>query len=105
MGGITNWCPQGSILCPSLFNIYLNDLFYAVEDTNICNFVDDTTLYAGRFNLNDVMTDIEHDCSILVEQFQDNYLRLTADKCHLIISGYNYELMYAKKGDALSWAQ
>ena len=44
----------------------LSDLFYAVEDTGNCNFADDTTPHASGFDLKDVMTDIEHDCSILV---------------------------------------
>ena len=90
-----------TVLGPLLFNIYLNDSFYAVEDTDICNFADDTTPIASGFNLNDVMKDIEYDCSILVEWFRDNYhLTLIVDKCHLIVSGYKYELIYAKEGEA-----
>ena len=35
--------PQGSVLDPLLCNIYLNDLFYLAESTEVCNFADDTT--------------------------------------------------------------
>ena len=34
--------PQGSILGPSLFNIFIND---TGRETNICNFADDNTIY------------------------------------------------------------
>ena len=37
---------QDSILGPSLFNIFINDLFFVIEKSDICNFADDNVLYS-----------------------------------------------------------
>lgn len=36
--------PQGSILVPLFFNIFINDLFLCVEHSTLCNYADDNTL-------------------------------------------------------------
>ena len=37
--------PQGSVLGPLLFNIYMCDLFLFMTESNVANYADDTTLY------------------------------------------------------------
>ena len=56
------------MLGPLLFNIYIyiNDLFYAVEYTDICNFADDTTPHCSSNNIDEAITDLEHDGTFLV---------------------------------------
>ena len=42
--------PQGSIVRPLLFNIYVCDLFFENSDINIANYADDNTPYAQEIH-------------------------------------------------------
>ena len=72
--------PQGMVLGTLIFNIYIDDLFYAVENSSICNFADDTTPYLCGYKVNEVKRDVEDNCATLVAWFKDNFLPLNADK-------------------------
>ena len=95
--------PQGSVLGPILFNIYLNDLFWFNEETNSCNYADDTTFYACDISLNTVIQRLEHDSLLALEWFECNHMKLNEDKCHLLIAGHKYEHIWANFGSVKIW--
>ena len=39
--------PQRSILGPLLFNIFINNIFLYIENSGLCNYADDSTLYGS----------------------------------------------------------
>ena len=95
--------PQGSVLGPLLFNIYLNDLFYLTECTNMCNYADDTSFHACDSYLKDLITRLEHDSLLVIEWFQGNYMKLNQEKCHLLISRHKHELLWENIGRSKVW--
>ena len=77
---------QGSILGPLLFNIYICDLFFIIEDCDIANYADDNTPYLRGKNVEEILNGLENVLPNLFRWFTENELKGNTSKCHLLIS-------------------
>ena len=77
--------PQGSILGPSLFLLYINDIYCVSTLLNCILFADDTNLiYSGK-DLNRVCEIVSHELNKLSKWFAVNKLSLNVSKTNYII--------------------
>ena len=78
--------PQGSILGPLLFNLFLRDLFLFIDEADIMSYAEDSTPYVCSENIDVTLEKLEEVGKVLFEWFSNNFLKANADKCHLILS-------------------
>ena len=89
---IISGVPQGSILEPLLFNIYLNDIFFLTTNCDLANYADDTTPYNTNDKLDDLVRSLSCDTTVMIKWFKDNYLQMNPDKCKLLISNHDKDI-------------
>ena len=79
--------PQGSILGPVLFNIFLNDIFLFVNKCDLYNYADDNTLSKSDKSLDTVISALEYDSKSLISWFSLNKMQANPEKFQAIAIG------------------
>ena len=77
---LTKGVPQGSILGPLLFNVFMNDMFFFIKLCSLINYADDNSLYKISQVLERVISALQNDGNEAIKWFKINGMQANPTK-------------------------
>ena len=81
--------PQGSILGPLLFNLFMNDMYYCINECQLYGYTDDNTLSIAANDVELQTRSLESDAASTLSWFENNHMCANPDKFQAIVLGMN----------------
>ena len=81
--------PQGSVLGPLLFILYINDLYHVAKSTHVILFADDTNLFSSHEKLYKMEKELNDELLLINNWFKANNLSVNASKTNYMLLGNN----------------
>ena len=91
--------PQGSILGPLLFIMYINDLPKSVANVKVSMYADDTAIYYSSKDVHDIVNKMNYDLENVDNWLAKNKLCLNVDKTHFMLIGTPQRLSNLQNDD------
>ena len=84
---VSRGVPQGSILGPTVFNIFMNHLAYAIKQCRIVNYADDTNIHCSNKDVRAVQNNLNIYLENATSWLIQNGMKLNPDKYQAIALG------------------
>ena len=89
---INRGVPQGSVMGPLVFNIFLNDLFYVDMNCEIANYADDNHLYYADNCAITLKIVLANGTRAAIAWFENNYMYANPDKFQSMILNHGGDI-------------
>lgn len=81
--------PQGSVLGPIFFNVFLNDIFFFLKKASLHNYADDNTLSAFSTDVNSLINILSEESEVAIKWLESNHMIVNPNKFQAIIVSKN----------------
>ena len=95
-GNITCGVPQGSVLGPLFFILYVNDMQQAVKGAHIQLYADDTVIHIAKKDVSSATASLQPELNKFSKWCNANKLTLNASKTRLMVFGTRSKVKRAK---------
>ena len=82
---------QDLILGTILFNLFTNDLMFSIQETEVCNFADDTTIYSCPPNFEETALKLFNETHLILNWLRINSMVANLSKFEIMFLGSNID--------------
>ena len=91
-GCVSSWSniikgvPQGSIMGPIIFNLFINDIFSTIKDGLLFNYADDNSILVQAQKKEDVIKKLENNAEVIIDWCSRNQMAANPSKFQAMIA-------------------